>query len=271
MNEIMRDMSTASLVKAIEENIFSYLPYNHQWPRATAYEDSVIFWAMTDVPHPLFNCIARAQLPSEKVEKTISDLISEAKKRNVPLMWWTGPATQPVDLTEYLEKSGFVCVSQVPGMALDLEYLRNDLPKPAGLATYRVEDKESLKQWCQVLGTCFEMSDFEIEANYDFMHYIDLDKTRPYLGMVKKQPVATSLLHLGAGVAGIYCVATIPEARRRGIGAWMTYLPLCEAQKIGYSVGIIHSTEMGLGVYRSLGFQEYCKLGQYVWSPLQVR
>jgi len=22
-----------------------------------------------------------------------------------------------------------------------------------------------------------------------------------------------------------------------------------------------------VGVYRSLGFQEYCKIGQYVWAP----
>jgi GNAT superfamily N-acetyltransferase len=219
----------------------------------------------------LFNCITRARLPLEKLDTTIDNLISEAKKRNVPLMWWTGPATRPSDLADYLEKRGFVCVAQVPGMALDLEKLRDDLPIPSGLSTQRVKDKESLKQWCQVVGTCFEFSDIEMEANCDFMRYIDADKTLPFLGMANNQPVATSLLHLGAGVAGIYCVATIPEARRQGIGAWMTKIPLFEAQRIGYKVSIIHSSEMGLGVYSSLGFQEYCKLGQYMWSSAQEK
>jgi len=224
---------------------------------------------MTDIPSPLFNNIARAQLPSEKIGITIDALITQAKKRNISLLWWTGPATQPPDLAEYLEKRGFVSADQSPGMAVNLENLRDDLSTPVGLTTQLVENDESLKQWCQVLGTCFGLSDFATDAYYDFMHYVDSDKTLAYLGMLNNQPVATSLLHLGAGVAGIYCVATIPEARRQGIGAWMTQLPLREAQQKGYQVGILQSSEMGVGVYSSLRFQEYCKIGQYLWSPDQ--
>lgn len=267
MSMILQDLSSTSLADAIEANLFSFLPYNHKWPRATVREDSEIFYVMTDIPSPLFNTIAHAQLPLDKINGTIDSIVNQANRRKISLLWWTGPATKPPDLAEYLEKRGFVRAGQSPGMAVDLENLRDDRKIPEGLTVQQVETKESLRRWCQVLGDTFGMSDSETEAYYDFLQYMDSNKTVAYLGMVNNQPVATSLLHLGAGVAGIYSVATIPEERRRGIGAWMTMVPLREAQNRDYKIGVLQSSEMSVGVYRSFGFQEYCTIGQYLWSP----
>jgi GNAT superfamily N-acetyltransferase len=80
------------------------------------------------------------------------------------------------------------------------------------------------------------------------------------------QPVASSRLILGAGVAGIYGVGTVPEARRRGIGAAMTHVPLLQARALGYRIATLHPSPMGLGSYRRLGFEEYCFLDRYVLS-----
>jgi predicted acetyltransferase len=65
-------------------------------------------------------------------------------------------------------------------------------------------------------------------------------------------------------VAGIYAVATLPQARRKGIGRAMTVHPLIEARQIGYRVGILQSSSMGYPVYQSIGFQEVCTYRQYV-------
>ena len=42
--------------------------------------------------------------------------------------------------------------------------------------------------------------------------------------------------------------------------------PLHEARAMGYRIGILQALNMGVGVYRDLGFQEYCMLSHYVWT-----
>jgi GNAT superfamily N-acetyltransferase len=102
---------------------------------------------------------------------------------------------------------------------------------------------------------------------WDLLHETDPKLMLAYTGFLDNQPVATALLFLAAGIAGIYAVSTIPAARRKGIGAWMTLLPLLRARSSGYKIGILFASHMGVGVYRSLGFQEYCKIASYRWAP----
>lgn len=269
MNDILMDLSAEHLVTAIEENLFSLVDVYRKWPRAEVREDTAILWSMTDIPFPLFNSIMRARLAPESIDAAIQSVIVQGKARGVPLLWWTGPATQPQDLGIYLEKSGFINEGQMPGMAVDLASLNGSIPSPADFTIQAVTDDETLMQWCKTCVEGFELPDFAAEAFCDFMHYADADTVRVYLGFLGTQPVATSLLNLAAGVAGIYNVATIPAARRRGIGALMTLVPLRKARSMGYQAAILHASDMGLNVYRALGFKEYCKMGQYLWLPEQ--
>jgi len=271
MNDILQDFSTLNLTAAIESNLFAVFSSFRQWPRAEVRDSTEMLWTMSDIPFPLFNSILRAKLPPDRIDAVISTITAQAEARNVPLLWWTGPATRPTDLGIHLERRGFAREAFMPGMAVDLAKLQEDLPMPGGLTVQRVTDDETLKQWSRVFALGFGMPDFAATTFYEFMRHVDPDTNLAYLGWQHGQPVATSLMILAAGVAGIYNVVTIPEARRQGIGAVMTQAPLRDARDRNYKVGILHASEMGVDVYRSLGFQEYCTIGQYGWSPQQKR
>lgn len=86
-----------------------------------------------------------------------------------------------------------------------------------------------------------------------------------YLAYLDGEPVAVSSMYLGVGVAGIYNVATLPEARGKGAGSAVSYVPLREAHQAGYEIGTLQSSKLGYSVYRRLGFEEICTFNLYIW------
>ncbi len=76
------------------------------------------------------------------------------------------------------------------------------------------------------------------------------------------RPVAGAGAIRSRTTVGIYAVATLERARRRGIGRAVTWAAIeAGALAWGASIAILQSTQMGLPVYYSMGFQE---VGRYL-------
>jgi GNAT superfamily N-acetyltransferase len=89
---------------------------------------------------------------------------------------------------------------------------------------------------------------------------------RTYLALLNGESVATSQLFLSAGVAGIYNVTCIAEARGQGIGAAITLAPSLAARGMGYRIAILQASDLGARVYRRLGFQDFGKRNIFLWE-----
>ncbi|USN99236.1 MAG: GNAT family N-acetyltransferase [Phycisphaeraceae bacterium] len=79
--------------------------------------------------------------------------------------------------------------------------------------------------------------------------------------------VATSLVFLHDGFAGIYGVATLPEHRGKGLGAHLTAEPLRSAWDLGYTTGLLQASEMGAPVYTRIGFRTHGHMALLVRVP----
>jgi GNAT superfamily N-acetyltransferase len=269
MTEIVEEPSSAGLLAALETNMVEFYMAWGRTPQGELWEDSDLIRVITGLPFALLNGIFRARLAPGTVDATIEATIAYLASRRVPALWWTGPGTQPPELGRHLEGHGFVDAGDVPGMAVDLLALQEDHPRPPGLTIERVEDVETLRTWARVawVGTGFPETNQDEFADLEIGCGMAPHRSRyRYLGFQNGVPVATSAMVLHAGVAGIFAVATLPQARRQGLGTALTLAPLRDARQMGYRVGTLQASKMGFPVYRQLGFREMCKLGNHLWK-----
>jgi GNAT superfamily N-acetyltransferase len=232
------------------------------------HDDGACKWTLSHLPFPLFNSVVRARLHAEVADAAIEARIRDCSHRNVPMLWWTGPSTTPPDLGARLERRGFL-LEPALGMAADIRHITAE-PGDTDIRIEPVRDAGALALWTRVLCNAFGAPLAFGDAFADLTAAIGLDPAssfRHFLAYWKGEAVATCSLFLGAGVAGIYDVGTLPERRRRGIGAAITRAAIADAAAGGYRVAILHSSELGASMYRALGFTDVCAVGQYVWAP----
>jgi ribosomal protein S18 acetylase RimI-like enzyme len=262
--DILKDFSTSLLIQAMEENLQGAWIRLGRGLGAVVYDEAEVLWFLSGLPFHITNGIVRTSFPTDTLEERLKQFTSY----HVPMVWLISPSTQPANLSSHLESNGWI-LEEAPGMAVDLLTLNEGLLWPLDLTIVRVNEAEQLKAWLRVMIVGSDIPDDGLAFLLDLatrqtqladpaVHY--------YLGLLDGQPVATSLLYLGAGVAGIYSVTTLPEVRRRGIASRLTLAPLLEARAQGYHIGILQSSAMGLNLYRRLGFRAYCTFKAYFWQ-----
>lgn len=267
MSEIVVDLSPSKLVEAIEANMFDFWIHIGRSQQVDLYDGPDMIRLTCDIPSPFCNNVLRAQLTLDDIDTRIEETLSHFKSKDLPIRWMISPSTRPSNLGNYLEAHGLTHVTDFPGMAVHLPELNEDLTTPSDLTIERVGDTKTLKLMIDTFAIGYGIPVSVGSLFFDIFSSLGFElPLRHYLGWLKGKPVACCSLLLSSGVAGIYLVATVQEARGQGIGSALTLLPLREARALGYRIGILGSTEMGLGMYRRLGFREYFKFGIYIGS-----
>lgn len=269
MYTVLKDFSASSLIDAMELNTHeAWLCFAHGLG-ATVHDEPHLLWFFSGLPFHLANGIVNARFPENRLEDILSEHLQQFATKQVPMAWLIGPSTRPVDLGNRLQTHGWMPGGEAPGMAIELQTLNEAFSSPPSLTIERIHDAETLRTWLRVMTVGSDIPEeglkllLELVSRHGFM---DNPSVHYYLGVLAGKPVATSLLYLGAGVAGIYNVATLPEARHQGIGSALTLAPLLQARTWGYRVGTLQSSPMGLHLYQRLGFREYCKFHAYFWQ-----
>ncbi len=267
---IIQELGTPAMMRAMEANFTEEMMcFGRVLPGAEVHEDAELGWFYTGRPH--LNDVTYTHLAqdnSEYVDKKISEVLAYFSARNASVAWVISPITYPPQLATSLEARGFTRIGGDSNMAIDLHQMNENIPAPSNLVIKEIEDVETLKLHSPIARIGFDTSQETSQSYYECYVGNGFGDGKPwhhYIAWLDNKAVAVATLLLHAGVAGIYGVATLPEARRQGIGAALTLHTMRVARSLGYRIAILAPSEMGMNVYRSIGFQEVGIAHYYKW------
>jgi GNAT superfamily N-acetyltransferase len=269
MQEILESTASPGLLPAMTSNMAAFWSPYGRAKGSTLYAAPEVVWFYTGVSIPILNGVLLARLQAAGVRKIIDNLQVKIDEQGAPALWWIAPDSEPENLGSLLEQNGLQYAGQVPGMAIDLATMERESRQIANFDVQKVKNRDAQALWAYTVSIGMGFPEKFAEAFVQLEIAVDdaqYKSQHRYIGFLDGVPVAASALVLDSGLAGIYAVATLPPARRKGIGAIMTIKPLVEAREIGYRVGILQSSQMGYSVYQKIGFREVCKYEQYLHS-----
>jgi ribosomal protein S18 acetylase RimI-like enzyme len=259
-------LSSNELARLIEENLSAKSHDFAKLPGGQLHIGNPT-WFMSGLKRTNYSGITCAQFSDGQLDPKIKTALEPFRQTGTPLTWWVGPLSQPANLGRALQAHGFTHNRDMTGMAAELDRLAGFTPPNLDYTFEEVNTLPGLQAWIPLFAATFGIFADEIPLTLDVFSQLSFSpdsEWRHYALLVEGQVVATGSLHLGAGVAGLYNIATHLDYRQHGLGTAITLLIYEEAKKMGYRIGTLQTTyPNALRLYHRIGFEVYCKFGIY--------
>ena len=259
--------SLTPLLLASEENLHGHISFvQRSIPGMTVLDHEDLLLVDSELPSDTFNKVARARLSESDADRRIAEAVIRFRRARRPFAWWVGPGSRPLDLEDRLRRDGLVSAESELGMTMELRDLPPRPDAPENIIIRRVQSLNEIADSSAVFAANWGPPDAAAIAFYKQAAPLLLKPECPmifFVGYLDGQPVSTSELFIGGGVAGLYSVATKKEYRRRGIGSALTWAAADHARRQGLSTMVLQSSDAGKGVYTRLGFRSFCHFAEY--------
>ncbi|GAA2186782.1 GNAT family N-acetyltransferase [Micromonospora lupini] len=210
----------------------------------------------TDVPHPLLNAVLRVR------DRPLDEAITEARKHLTGSHWgwWVGTDSDEGTAEGLLER-GAEQIADMPIMAVDVTTVA-DVAAPTdleiGLAVEPSELREYVEAYAGPLGIPGDRGlVVDRELNFAYLDVVRL------AGRIDGRIVGTCTLSLGTDIGAVYCIATDPDFRRRGIATALTREALRLTRESGRRIVTLQASSEGEPVYRQIGFETVSRYRLY--------
>lgn len=263
--------SKEEVIHQIELNLWETWSNFGRGPGCTLHDEDDALWFETPIPILPYNTVLRFQVEQD-ADQRIDAIIHRYTERNVAQLWIVHPSSKPDDLPARLARRGLHEIEIAPGMARSLDHLPEPPPMPEGLEIHEaIEDKDLM----ELYGLAAWRWGVPEEHRPQLKQLIDEFKvgertsnTRFWLAWRDGKPISKIALYNGSGSAGIYAVATRPEARGLGIASILMNVAMKSAREMGHTLVVLDSSPLAENLYKRLGFITVAPMRLY--SPIQA-
>lgn len=170
------------------------------------------------------------------------------------------------DLDEAAAAAGFVADPGSPVMVCDARL--DDRPPPDGVELRRVTDAAGAADFAAVNGAAYGTYGMPADVAPAMFSRVETLAAPHLAAFVAHEdggaPLAGALVHLNHGVAGVYWVGTVPEARGRGLAETVTRAVTNAGFDLGARLAVLQASKMGEPVYRRMGYREVTRYRTWV-------
>lgn len=220
----------------------------------------------TDIQLFLFNSVNLTEPNTDTFQEAFKIGADFAKRSGMPVLWRVSPNAKSPAITELIEASGLHFEGKQPAMLADL----NHLPDVITIPDFNISGSDDATQnhdWGALTWAAFELDPAIAPAMCKHETAIPatdmIDQIR-FTGHLGGTPVGVSSTVMAGGLAGLYAIATLPTARKHGVGSAMTFHAMAEGKRRGADQVILQATEMGRPVYEKLGFETVFAYDEYL-------
>lgn len=224
--------------------------------------------SFTGIPMPLFNTVILTAADPAIVDSALARAAEFIATEGQPVLWRVSPNAASPDVLATLEQAGLRLEFREPALIAALASMPS--PEPVeGLTIETATTPAGRAEWAALACDGFGLAD-DVRAAMSVAESTipdgEYETQFRYTGYLGGKPVAVSSLVMAGGLAGIYAVATLPEARKRGIGAAMTLHATSEGKAKGADITVLQATDMGRPIYERIGFRVAFPYLAYVQS-----
>jgi len=261
------------VLRALEQNLWELWSHFGRGPGCALYDEAGALWFDTPIPTLPYNTVLRFVVAKD-VDHRIDSLVEHYNRRGVPFLWIVHPSSLPTDLGDRLRKRGLQEVEVVSGMATNLADLPQPSPAPPGFEIHEVSDETATSHLFELIAWRWnvppEARPHLNALNEEFEIGTSSAKVRCWLAWSEGVPVSKAVLHCAASAAGLYGVATKPEARGLGLARTLTLEAFRAARQAGYHLAVLHSTPMAQSLYAKLGFRPVAPFKVFASQPIHI-